>query len=209
VQGQVLVTRSRIEDKQPREPDGPVEPNMSDKLLNQNDIGSSGDLDDNTDSLEEFDEIFSGRGFTIARKGRFLLFRTARTEEEQKALLQDLADYRSVLSDSIEQQVQELEELLSRYEPFDIIGNISFANAILDPETYKEYEHEGNDAYTEYVALLYLTQPYETYSTRGIGPIPPSVLPDIQSRVEELFSSTRFSFAIGDIDPEETGPPHV
>ena len=109
MQGQVLVTRSRIEDKQPREPDGPVEPNMSDKLLNQNDIGSSGDLDDNTDSLEEFDEIFSGRGFTIARKGRFLLFRTARTEEEQKALLQDLADYRSVLSDSIEQQVQELE----------------------------------------------------------------------------------------------------
>ncbi len=109
---------------------------MKDNSPNLDSIESTDDRDASPSSPEDFDEVLSGRGFTIAQKGRFLLFKTDRSEEEHKELLKDLADYRNELMDSIEQQVQELEEVLSRYEPLDIIGNIAFANAILDPETY-------------------------------------------------------------------------
>jgi len=143
----------------------------------------------------------------MARKGRFIVLDTTRSDEEHHVILEGLARSRGELRSSIEQQVQELEEIFSKFEPFDIIGNMSFANAILDAETYKEYEHEGNDAYTEYVALLYLTKPYEAYAGRGIEPISGTVLQNIEERVKRLFVDTVFYLAVKDIEPEQPKTP--
>ena len=156
---------------------------------------------------DEFDDVFYGPGFVMARKGRVIHIDTTRTEEEHWAILQGLASCRDGLWESIEQSVQELEEIISPFEPFDIIENIALANAILDPEAYKEYKHEGGDQYAEYAALLYMTKPYDAYSRGNLGPIPAVVLEDIQDRIKRLFHDTIFYHAIRDIDPNRPDPP--
>jgi hypothetical protein len=155
---------------------------------------------------DEFDEVLYGPWFTMARKGRFIYLDTSRTEEEHREILETLASSKDELAQDIERQIEELESILRQYEPFDIISNISLANSILDPETYKEYEQEGSPAFTEYVALLYLAEPYETYAERDLQPIPGAVLEDIQSRVRTLFTNQIFYLVVKDIDPAQTGP---
>jgi hypothetical protein len=152
---------------------------------------------------DEFDDVLYGPGFVMARKGRFILTDTSRTEEEHRALLRGLAEQKDELSASIETQVEELETILSQYNPFDIIGNIWFANTITDPETYKEYEHEGSLALVEYLALLYLTKPYHE-SAECL--IPGPVLEDINNRIQSLFRDTIFYLAVKDLDPSQLGP---
>lgn len=88
------------------------------------------------------------------------------SDEAYRAMLRDLAASKDEIWASIQQQVEELERILAQYNPFDVIGNILFANAVFDAETYKEYAHEGSDAYIEYVTLLLLTKPCDTYAER-------------------------------------------
>jgi hypothetical protein len=156
-----------------------------------------------TTANDEFDDVLYGPGFVMARKGRFILIDTSRTEAEHRALLKGLAEQEDELIASIETQVEELEAILSQYDPFDIIGNIWFANTIVDPETYKEYEHEGSLALVEYLALLYLTKPYHENAERLI---PGPILEDVNNRIQSLFRDTILYLAVKDLDPSQVGP---
>jgi len=155
---------------------------------------------------DEFDDVLYGPGFIMARKGRFIIAESSRTEEEQRALLKNLAEQRDALKATIENRVKELEAILNQYDPFDIIGNIWLANAIIDPETYKEYAHEGNDAFVEYLALLCLTKPYHTSKKRLV---PGPVIEDINSRIRNLFRDTILYLTVKDLDPSKVEPPGV
>ncbi len=124
--------------------------------------------------------------------------------EAYQVMLRDLANSKGEIWASLEQQVQELEHILAQYNPLDVMGNILFANAVFDAETYKEYAHEGSDAYIEYVTLLLLTKPYDTYSERTLEPVP---VGDIQQRITTIFDTMRQFLIVKDIDPERLGPP--
>src|SRR5260221_13647861 len=108
------------------------------------------------------------------------------SDEAYRAMLRDLAASKDEIWASIQQQVEELERILAQYNPFDVIGNILFANAVFDAETYKEYVHEGSDAYIEYVTLLLLTRPFDIYAERTLEPVPAD---DIQRRATTIFDT--------------------
>src|SRR5260221_12915785 len=112
--------------------------------------------------------------------------RTILSGEAYQAMLRDLAQSKDEIWVSLEQQVQELEDILAQYNPLDVIGNILFANAVFDAETYKEYAHEGSDAYIEYVTLLLLTRPFDIYAERTLEPVPAD---DIQRRATTIFDT--------------------
>src|SRR5438045_266480 len=126
------------------------------------------------------------------------------SSEAYQAMLRDLARSRIEIWVSLEQQVQELEDILAQYNPLDVIGNILYANAVFDAETYKEYAHEGSDAYIEYVTLLLLTKPYDTYAERTLAPIPTN---DIQQRIRAIFDTMKQFLIVKDLDPERSGSP--
>jgi hypothetical protein len=159
-----------------------------------------------TDSAEEpsleFDEVFSGRGFFVGRRGRLIVMETNRSSDEQRIMLQRLASRAEELQDSIGEQVADLEAILLQFNPLDVIAHTFMMNAVWDLETYKEYAHEGNDAFTEYVGLLCLTRPFEAFADRPAEPISGVVLKDIQDRVKRLFSDTMFHLRVKGIDPE-------
>jgi len=127
------------------------------------------------------------------------------SDEAYRAMLRDLAASKDEIWASIQQQVEELERILAQYNPFDVIGNILFANAVFDAETYKEYAHEGSDAYIEYVTLLLLTKPYDTYAERALVPIPVN---DIQQRIRAIFDTMKPFLIVKDLDPERSASPN-
>jgi hypothetical protein len=157
-------------------------------------------------SLDEFDDYLEGPGFIMARKGRFILSQSTLSGDERRAFLQNIVDHQEDFRASIEQHVIELENILQQYNPFDVIGNISLLNSIHDIETYKEYEHSENPAYTEYLSLLLLTKPFDHYAVRTPHPISGEVIEDIQNRIQTLFSKQLLFLAFKDINPEQEQP---
>ncbi len=158
-------------------------------------------------SPNEYDEYFqSNDGFVMARKGRYIIMQSHRSEEQQRALLRALRDGHKETKASIQSQIQEILDIIRNYDPFDILANISLRNSVTNPEEFKEYESKINPAYTEYIALLYLSLPYESYNVEHSGPIPANLIEDIQKRIQNLFISQTFYLIFKDADPDRNGP---
>lgn len=148
-------------------------------------------------------DIIEGLGFRMERFGRVIITDTHRTEEQHREILRRLAELHESLPQTIENDAKELEGILRRFNSFDIIANISLMNVFVDPETYKEYSHEGMQPYVEYVTLLCLKHPFVEGQTRLIeGPD----LDDIQSRVKEIFGNTMLYYASANADPNDLEP---
>ncbi len=105
---------------------------------------------------------------------------------------------------SIETKIRELDAVLLKYNPFDVIANVSLANSILDAETYKEYKHEGREAFAEYIALLFLTHPTEELAWSSMELVDGQVLHDLQGKVAEVFRNTIWYFAVAGLKGEDT-----
>lgn len=159
---------------------------------------------------EDFDEVFHGPGFVMARKGRFIIQEsTAATEEERHTLLQALSETKGEVEEQLKSQVGELEAIIQDHNPLDIIANIALRNSIWNPEDYKEYRSQENPAYAEYIALLCLTKPYETYHYQNPEPFPPNFIEDMQERVKKLFFNQTWWLAVKDLDPNHLEPPDM
>lgn len=153
-----------------------------------------------------FSEVFEGPGFRIVRRGRWTFVDSHRTPEEHRALLTSLAEYHQKLPDTIRAKVTELEHLLQRFNPLDVIANVALKNLFTNPETYKEYAHEGAQAHVEYVTLLSLKSPFRAGETRLIsGPD----LDKIFLLLKEIFHHTIWYYATEHVDPERPDPPSV
>jgi len=149
-------------------------------------------------------DIIEGPGFRMERRGRVIITDTHRTGEQHREILRRLAELHKSLPQTIESDAKELEALLSKFNSFDIIANVTFMNMVTDPETYKEYSHEGMQAYVEYVTLLCLKHPFSEGETRLIeGPD----LEDIQSRTREIFDKTVWYYGSEFADPNNLEPP--
>ena len=144
----------------------------------------------------------------MARKGRFIIQRsTIKTEEERRAFLQSLSEMKGEVEDLIKTQVEELEVIIQGYNPLDIIANIALRNSIWNSEDYKEYRSGENSADVEYIALLCLSKPFETFHFQNPAPFPLNFIDEIQERVRKLFYNQAWWLAIKSINPANVEPP--
>lgn len=149
-------------------------------------------------------EVVEGPGVRIERYGRFIRWQTSRTEEEQKKLLEALATYRPKLRQETDEQVKKLESVLAKYDAINMIANFALVNISYDPETYKEYAHEGKQPYVEYICLLYLRKPYEAKEPTPIGK---DGIQEVWDAVDKIFDNTILFYATETANPNRVAPP--
>lgn len=117
---------------------------------------------------EELVDCLEGPGFEMLQKGRFILQRNTRSPDEHKDFVGQIRAERSELLASIESKSREIEALLHDFDSFDILASLALFESAIDPESYKEWEHEGLSAAVEYVALLALKSPYNSMGDRTV-----------------------------------------
>ena len=150
-------------------------------------------------------EVLVGKGIRIERHGRFIRFDTQRTESEHKEILTKLAGLSISLEKDIPQKAEQLRKQLNAYNSFDIIANISFINLSIDPEKYKEYEHEGLQFVVEYITLLCLMDDF----SEGMNPLEQGTpdLQNIQNASKEILNNTLLYMAAKRVSPNDLTPP--
>ncbi|MFC1848004.1 hypothetical protein ACFLXV_01680 [Chloroflexota bacterium] len=89
------------------------------------------------------DDVLIGKGFRLERRGRHIIFDTNRTEAEHQEIVKTLAEMRIPLEERIKEKAEALRSTLRRFNSYDVIANMSLVNLSYNPETYKEYAHEG------------------------------------------------------------------
>lgn len=77
----------------------------------------------------------------------------AETEEDRNEALVGLRK-------DIVKKSDEIIALCSEFDPFGVIANLSVANFMMNPETFKEHLHEGDAFSVEHITLLLLREPY-------------------------------------------------
>ena len=107
---------------------------------------------------DAFDEVLEGPGYFFGRKGRFLVQKNDFSPEQQAAIQAHVVARIPATLKEQDERIAGLEQIIREYHPLDLLANLSFANSVLDGDSYKEYEFEGSSAYVEYVTLLYLVQ---------------------------------------------------
>lgn len=154
------------------------------------------------DARGSYDEAFEGPGFFMARKGRHILMQGTASPEEHRDILESIRDSRNEAEESIQAQIREIENLIQDHAPLDIIAQMSIRNSNFDAENFKEWKSELNPAYTEYIALLCLTQPYDFFHYQNPQPISPGLIEELQEKVKELFQAETMNLVFKDIDPD-------
>lgn len=148
--------------------------------------------------------MVSRAGLTAIQSGRNVILKNERTPKEHEAFMAHVRAHRPSILPEIQAKAAELEELLLRHNPFSLLGVLTYSELAIDPETYKEYAHEGREAVVEYAALLYMKHPF------SIGlptPIDGHVLEDIRQRIKEVLDLTVAHYACELADGEADGPP--
>ncbi|MFZ1060710.1 MAG: hypothetical protein WAP47_16100, partial [Candidatus Rokuibacteriota bacterium] len=133
-----------------------------------------------------FAEQFEFGGLRVTRVGPSISIENTRTPEEHQAFLDHVRKTRPELRARITQKVEELKHLLQELDPLDVIANVAFSQVFINPEKYKEYEHEGRQAYVEYVTLACLSSPYHE-GTRLLGK---AEFEPLLRTIEEIFTGT-------------------
>ena len=154
-------------------------------------------------------EGFEAGGLLVERFGRFMSMRNVRSPAQHREAIRRAAEFHKHAPELIAKQATELEGILDRYDPLDVMAHISFMNMSGNPETYKEWAHEGQPAFVEYVTLLCLKKPHHTPSDPRDRFIDGSVLEDIQNRLKQIHSDTMWFFGTKHIEPNKAGPPSV
>ena len=119
----------------------------------------------------------------MERFGRFVHISAHRSPEEQVELTTTMASSEPMLRAELKEKAQALQDKLSKYDTFQVLSALSLMNHLADPETYKEWSHEGRPAFAEYAALIALRRAYspgsELYATG-------KDLQELQTSIEEL-----------------------
>ncbi len=155
------------------------------------------------DTEDFYDEAFEGPGFLMARKGRHIIMKSTYAPEEHSAFLKVMKDSLGQTEESIQAKVKEIQTLIQDHNPLDIIARVSLRNSSFDAEKFKEYELKINPAYTEYIALLCLSQPYEFFHYQNPEPISDEFIETLQEKVKNLFQAEIMYLLFKDVDPDK------
>lgn len=142
----------------------------------------------------------------MERHGRFMVTQNTSTPGQQAELIQRLAEAHKELPSQIAAKVAKLEELLSLFDPLDVIANLMVINTFHPADSYKEYEMEGNVAYVEYVALLCLKRRRWTSKVRLLGN---NELEPIDNLIKEIFQDTQFYYVTEMADANHDNPADI
>ena len=89
----------------------------------------------------------------------------------------------TILKD-LNNEIANLELTLGNYNSFDMISALSFKELACNPETYREYDHDGMGAVVEYISLLYLKHPF----CEGRFPVDSHALVLVSDMAKRIFS---------------------
>lgn len=106
---------------------------------------------------------------------------------------EDFNHWRNEVDVWIKKEVLELEDLLLRFNSFDMIANVALTQLPTDWETYKEVTHEGLTAIIEYVSLLYLKHPYNIGTEMVIDK---KVLDEVNERTNALIQAIMLRYGL-------------
>jgi len=70
------------------------------------------------------DDVFSGPGFKMVRRGRFLELTTNRSPEEQRELTRRIQKSRPQILAEIESKTTELRQIIHKYTSLDLVANL-------------------------------------------------------------------------------------
>ena len=130
-------------------------------------------------------EVWKGpHGIELRRHGRLTSVEVSRTPEEHRKMQEQLCQYAKTLPSEIDKIAASLKEELRRFNSFDILANLFFANLWFDPDTYKEYSHEGKSAFVEYAALLLLQ---DEFVEAGIPFVDGPTIGRLQGKLTDIF----------------------
>jgi hypothetical protein len=103
-------------------------------------------------------------------------------------------DFFASLPSEIETLKQEVVQVMSPFDAFDVLTNLLIANMPLDVETYRESTHEGMFVLVEYAGLLLLERPSrEGDDPERLRPLDGPVIRELQTKLREMLSLSSFA----------------
>lgn len=103
-------------------------------------------------------------GMKVEQHGRSLHFDNFRTPEEHADFLQRVRIGRPTMPHEMKAESAEVERLLLKYDPFEMLAAIAYGELFTDPETFQDATHHGLLGVVEYAALLYLKHPFPQHA---------------------------------------------
>jgi len=127
------------------------------------------------------------QGLSVQRGDGYLIVTNTLTKEQIQGWRAEAAQKRAALQDVMRDAAEQLERSLLRYDPLDTVAYVAWINALHDAENWNEHQFEGNDVYTEYVALLCLTHAYEEFDEPSLETVLSFDGIAVQEAVRSLF----------------------
>ena len=152
-------------------------------------------------------DCFERAGIQMIRQGRFIATKNTFSGAEHAQFQENLARFHEEAPSLTAGKAAEIEAELAQYASFDILANVAFAEQFLNPEIYKEWAHEGRQAYAEYLTLLALKRPFRP---EGDPIIDRPKIERLRGLVEEVFQLTTWYYVServvrgGDLQAETT-----
>ena len=141
-----------------------------------------------TSPSEDDYEAFKGPGFIMERRGRFLRSMSTLTPTEHADMRRQMSESVPDIESGMAERAQALVKILHSYAPEAMISALWLRNSPLSPVTDAEAGDWGtrSHGFVEYVATLYVRDRGDGHETV----VPPEIVEDVQSKVQELFTST-------------------
>jgi hypothetical protein len=133
------------------------------------------------------DETIEGLGFQMTRHGRFIETRINRSADEQRALVESMANHLPEAEEALKAQVNEIANSLRDRDTFQVLAALSLRNHLVDPETYSESSHEGKSVVVEFASLIALKSEY----SRGTNSYDSAAeIAKLQASIEEVVTGS-------------------
>ena len=145
--------------------------------------------------------------FTLALTEHGLLqLSNVHTSEDLAAALRRYADAHDAAVADAHDQTEAITRVLAAHDPAHVLASLTIQNSFADPETFKEYEHDGSDAFTEYAALVYLTRPRAEWTAPPDAVLDAETYAEIGVRTRQLFRATTFALGTAAINRDDPQP---
>jgi hypothetical protein len=151
------------------------------------------------------DDVLSGPGFKMVRRGRHLELTTKRSPEEQRELNRRMQESRPHILAEIESKTTELRQVIHKYTSLDLISNLLVREVMHDPNEYVESESKLRPHWVEHATVIELMDP--KYELRQPVLVESEDLERAYALLEEIFTQTMWYYLAEGADPTRSGPP--
>ncbi len=137
------------------------------------------------------DESFVAGPATVSRAGRYVEIRSRWPTGEHEKFKERVRAERPKLQKRINAAIDQLVEIVTKYDPIPLIRTLYLKNGVLDAESYSEPTFQGSEAYVEYLQSLALAVP-EMGSTQPND----AVFDEADNLIAKLFEDVEWYFGL-------------